>query len=91
MKFSNLRVMLIAALLLLAGWTVGKAQTSAPDFEIVVTASSTGTAVKCVRGCNLSWAERGLNPHAKAISEFEYSCKGGSPCSSGTIGGWLLK
>ena len=91
MKFANLRVMLIAILLLLAGWTIGKAQTTAPDFEIVVTASSNGTAVKCVRGCSLSWIEGGLNPQAKAISEFEYSCKGGITCSSGTIGGWLLK
>jgi hypothetical protein len=91
MKLTNLRVMLIAALLLLAGWTAGKAQTTAPDFEIVVTTTSTGTAVRCVRGCNLSWAERGLNPQAKAISQFEYSCQGGSSCSSGTISGWLQK
>ena len=91
MTLANLRVMGIAAGLLIAGWTVGKAQTTAPDFEIVVTTTSTGTAVKCVRGCNLSWVERGPNPRAKAISEFEYSCKGGSPCSSGTIGGWLQK
>ena len=92
MKLPSLRTALIAAVLMLAGWTAGKAQTTAPDFEIVVTTSSTGTSVvKCVRGCNLSWAERGLNPAAKAIGQFEFSCNGGSPCSSGTIGGWLQK
>jgi hypothetical protein len=91
MHVANLRLLLITALLLFVDWRVGKAQTTAPDFEIVVTPTSTGMAVKCVRGCNLSWVQRGVNPQAKAMSEFEYSCKGGSPCSSGTIGGWLRK
>jgi hypothetical protein len=91
MKSANLRITLCAALLVLAGWTAGKAQTTAPDFEIVVTTTTTGASVQCVRGCNLSWIERGLNPEGKAISEFEYSCRGTNPCSSGAIGGWLQK
>ena len=89
------RVLFIAALLLLAGWTIGRAQTGSPDFELVVTTTATGssieTAVKCVRGCNLSWIQRGVNPRVQAMSEFEFSCKGGSRCPSGTIGGWLQK
>ena len=83
------------ALLLLVGWALGRAQTSSPDFEIVVTTTSTNssiaTAVKCVRGCNLSWVQRGVNPQAKALREFEFSCTGGSSCGSGTVGGWLQK
>ena len=94
-NLTTLRVFATALLLLFAGWAAGRAQTSAPDFEIVVTTTATSssidTAVKCVRGCNLSWVQRGVNPRAKAISEFEFSCKGGNPCGSGTVGGWLQK
>lgn len=95
MNLANLRVLAISALLLLAGWSIGRAQSSSPDFELAVTTTAVGNAMEttlaCVRGCNLSWTERGVNPRAKAISQFEFSCKGGNRCSSGTVGGWLAK
>lgn len=75
---------------LLIGWAAGRAQTSAPDFELVVNAPSGGTSVECVRGCALSWVERGLNPNSGLMAKFTFSC-GASECSSGRIGGWLRR
>jgi hypothetical protein len=73
------------------GWAVGKAQTSQPDFELVVTAPAGETNVECRRGCELVWVERGINPNAKPQSTFTFSCSGGGAqqCSSARIGGWV--
>jgi hypothetical protein len=92
---TTLRLFLVSALLLMAGWTAGRAQTSAPDFEFVVTTTATATgmdtSVQCVRGCKLSWVQRGVNPNAAKLSDFDFSCKGGNPCASGVIGGWVQR
>lgn len=91
----TLRILLVSGLMLLAGWTVGRAQTSSPDFEFVVTtvSSDTGmnTSVECVKGCKLSWVQRGVNPRAAQLTSFDFSCKGGTHCPSGVIGGWIQK
>ena len=72
------------------GWALAHAQASEPDFAIVVEAPSGATTIRCVRGCRLAWIERGLNPNSRPASSFGYECTGGgSPCSSGTVGGWL--
>jgi hypothetical protein len=83
----------ISALLLGLGWAVGKAQTTQPDFEVVVTAPAGETTVECRRGCELVWVERGLNPAAKPQSTFTFACSGGgvNRCSSARIGGWLTR
>ena len=72
------------------GWVVGAAQTSQPDFELVINAPSGETRIECVRGCSLSWVERGLNSNATASSRFTYGC-GADRCSSGRVGGWITK
>jgi hypothetical protein len=94
----TLRILLILGLMLFAGWTVGRAQSSSPGFEFVVTTTATDTgmdtSVKCVKGCKLAWVQRGVNPRAAQLASFDFSCKGGgsvSQCSSGTIGGWIQK
>jgi hypothetical protein len=56
-----------AVVLVFLGWAIGKAQTSAPAFEFVVDAPGGETTIKCVRGCELSWVERGLNANATPI------------------------
>jgi hypothetical protein len=86
------RVFTVAALVGL-GWIVGQAQTTQPDFEIVVQAPSGPTTVECVRGCDLSWVERGLNPNATATRKFTFSCTAPAQvgCSSARIGGWLRR
>jgi hypothetical protein len=73
--------------LLGVGFVVGRAQAAAPNFELVVDAPGGQTSVRCVRGCALTWVERGVNPNEKPTDEFRFSCTG-SRCSSGRIGGW---
>lgn len=88
----NVPTFVLAVVLLLAGWTVGRAQTSSPDFELIVTTTATDssieTSVDCAKGCNLAWVQRGVNPGAKPIKRFQFTCKGSSQCSSGVVGGW---
>jgi len=73
------------------GWMTAKAQTAQPAFELVVSAPVGETTIECVRGCELGWVERGLNPNSTAQPTFTFKC-GGSPdsqCSSYKVGGWL--
>ena len=91
---TTLRILFVCAVLV-AGWTAGRAQTSGPDFEFVVTTTATETGMKtsveCVRGCKLSWVERGMNPRAAQLNDFNVSCSGTTQCASGFIGGWIQK
>ena len=79
---------LAGAILTFIGWAIGRAETSAPAFELAVDAPGGKTVIECVRGCELSWVERGLNPNSTPVKSFEYACTSGR-CSSGRIGGWL--
>ena len=90
MKNTIVRIAIAGSLIGL-GWVAGKAQTTEPDFEIVINAPSGQTTIECVRGCNLSWVERGLNSNATAGPTFKYGCGGGERCSSGKVGGWITK
>ena len=78
----------VAVVLVFLGWAIGRAQTSAPAFEFVVDAPGGETRIKCIRGCELAWVERGLNPNAIPTPSFKYQCTD-SRCSSGRVGGWL--
>ena len=84
------RIAILAAAVA-AGWSIGRAQTSGPDFELVVDAPAGETTVECRRGCELSWVERGLNPNARPMQTFQFRCGGpsGERCSSHRIGGWV--
>jgi hypothetical protein len=73
----------------MTGWVLAKAQATQPDFEIVVSSPAGKTTVECRRGCGLSWFERGLNPRARTMKTFDFSCTSGDRCGSGVIGGWL--
>jgi hypothetical protein len=72
------------------GWMAAKAQSTTPDFELVVDAPSGATSVRCVRGCSLAWVERGLDPNSGAFPTFDYSCTA-PRCASGRIGGWTTR
>jgi len=86
------KVQIVLAIVLVCfGWAVGRAQTSAPDFELVVDAPSGDTKITCVRGCELTWVERGVNPNAKREAAFTYGCTGSPRCSSARVGGWLIR
>lgn len=78
----------LAVILIFLGWAVGRAQTSAPAFQLVVDAPAGETTIKCVKGCELAWVERGVNANATRIPIFTYSCTA-ARCSSGRVGGWL--
>jgi hypothetical protein len=79
----------VAAVLIGIGWTAGKAQSTQPDFELVIFSPSGKTTVECRRGCELAWIERGQEPRAKAQSSFTFGCSGVERCSSSRIGGWV--
>ena len=86
--------LVIAVALIAAGWVAAKAQSSPPDFEIVVDAPAGETTVTCKRGCNLAWVERGVNPNATPIQSFTFKCGGGPSegrCSSHAVGGWITR
>ena len=87
---ASLRLVMIVALITL-GWMAGKAQTAEPNFEIVVNAPEGETMIECVRGCELAWVERGVNPNAKPMPTFRFSCRGNRElrCSSAKVGGWI--
>ena len=80
--------------LLGAGWTVGRAPTTGPDFEIRINAPEGQTTVECVRGCQLAWVER-MDPATVVPNQttFSYGCgnSGDRRCSSGRVGGWIKK
>jgi len=80
----------IALALVATGWGFARAQATDPTFELVVNAPEGATTITCVRGCTLSWVERGLNPHAGPQRSFEFSCNGSSRCSSARVGGWVV-
>lgn len=92
MKRALLNVVAAAALAG-AGWSIGRAQPSAPDFEIVVDAPAGATTIRCVRGCSLKWIQRGNNPNARQAPAFEFECSAGTGdgrrCGSGRVGGWI--
>jgi hypothetical protein len=78
----------VVAVLAGGGWAFGRAQTTQPDFELIVNAPAGDVQVMCVRGCALAWVERGVNPRATPQPTFSFSCSGTGRCSSGLIGGW---
>lgn len=81
----------VAAGLVALGWAAGRAQTSTPDFELIVDAPQGSVAIQCVRGCELAWTERGVNPRANPMPTFSFACQGPGElrCGSGRIGGWV--
>ena len=86
---ATLRIALVGVLVGM-GWMAGKAQTSEPDFEVVVNAPSGETTIECVRGCELAWVERGLNPNSQPMRTFRFNCSG-ARCSSHKVGGWIKR
>jgi hypothetical protein len=84
---------LTALALVALGWAAGTAQTAQPDFELIVDAPGPGeTTVQCLRGCEMAWVERGVNPSARPMPTFTYRCGGPvERCSSHKIGGWIKK
>ena len=87
----KIAVTVVALGLVAVGWVAaGIAQTTKPDFELIVGAPAGETTIECVRGCNLAWVERGLIPGATPITKFQFACGGIAVgrCSSGRIGGW---
>jgi hypothetical protein len=86
---ASVRLAAVAAFICLV-WVAGRAQTSAPTFEIVVDAPAGETTIQCVRGCELSWVERGMSPNAQAMPSFTFKCNSPSGrCSSHKVGGWV--
>src|SRR5215207_6797441 len=85
---ASVRVALAMAVVGL-GWISARAQASSPAFELVVSAPEGETTIECVRGCDLAWVERGVNPRAKPVATFTFKCSGAadSRCSSATVGG----
>ena len=82
----------IAVALLGFGWSVGRAQSRQPDFELMVDAPGGATTVQCVRGCTLQFHMDASNSDNHPSSAFSFNCSGGTPrCSSQTINGYLQR
>ncbi|MGH9160065.1 MAG: hypothetical protein ACRD2X_08765 [Vicinamibacteraceae bacterium] len=81
----------VAVALIGLGWTAGKAQAPAPDFELIIDAPAGQTSVQCLRGCELMWVQRGVNSNDTPQSTFSFGCRGAAVerCSSAKIGGWI--
>lgn len=86
--------LVLAVALVGAGWTIGRAQASVPNFELQIDAPAGQTNVTCLRGCELAWIERmtpgSVDPGGQKT--FTYRCSGGGPdqrCASGRVGGWI--
>lgn len=77
---------LLAVAMIALGWTVGHAQRSAPDFELVVDAPNGSVKVECRRGCELVF---GRSVESLPQKTFSYACTGTVRCSSGVIAGWV--
>ena len=93
MKSSLCRLVLAVGLVGL-GWSIGRAQVTEPDFEIVVDAPVGATTVTCKRGCSLAWVERGVPSSPNARKDvFDYKCSGPNVqrCSSARVGGWISR
>jgi hypothetical protein len=93
MKGTIIRVA-IALGLVIAGWSLGRAQGGQPDFVLVVDAPAGTTNIQCRRGCALAWVERGDPATAGRQQTFTFSCGGASAdarCSSYQVGGWLTR
>jgi len=57
--------LILIVVLVGAGWSIGRAQTSVPqpDFELVISGAAGDTEVKCLKGCKLSYRTiRPVNP-----------------------------
>ncbi len=70
------------------GWAAARAQSTGPDFELIVNAPGGDTSIQCVSGCTLKWTERGINPDDSGQQMFTYGCRA-PRCSSGRVGGWI--
>jgi len=66
-----------------AGWTVGRAQSTASDFEITVVAPTGTTNIVCHRGCEQSSTWMRSGPQELTAS---FSCTSPSRCE-GTVDG----
>jgi hypothetical protein len=84
---------LAAALALVAlGWSLGRAQTTAPDFELIVSgAPATDVAVKCQRGCQLAYREsNGGFDQTKSRAAVGFACGNSGPCDV-PFAGWVQR
>jgi hypothetical protein len=92
MKWIAMRLLLAVALIG-AGWTIGRTQTSLPDFELRIDAPEGGTSIECVRGCELAWVERMEPSVTKPEETFTMKCGGtrDGRCRSGRVGGWIRR
>lgn len=72
----RLKVMLcaVAVLLVVGGWSAGRAQSSVADFYITIDAPPGNVRVNCTRGCD--WPAEGGSPAQTIVSRCERT-----PCS----------
>jgi len=89
---NGIRLVLVAALIAV-GWSVGRAQTSATDFELVVTREANGMdmAVQCLRGCKITTRQdSGSIDPKKGEKEAGWACGSNRQCNI-FIAGWVQR
>jgi hypothetical protein len=88
----GVRIAVVAAFVAL-GWSVGRAQATATDFELVVTKHEGGMdmQVQCVRGCNLATRQDSgpIDPQ-KGKKDIGFACRNQSRCDI-YVAGWVQR
>ena len=86
---------LLSAVLVLIGWSAGKAQTRTSDFELRLVTDKNGTLLTCIRGCKLTHELR--TPDGATVTKdlpkvgYKLNCTEQSrTCASEPIGGWIV-
>jgi hypothetical protein len=86
---------LLVVVLVLIGWSVGKAQARASDFELRLVTEKNGALLTCVRGCKLTHELR--TPEGATVTKdlpkvgYKLNCtEQARTCTSEPIGGWVV-
>jgi hypothetical protein len=78
----------LAAALVVLGWTLGRAQTTTPDFSMAIDTPAGTTTVRCERGCRLQGGHDEGNRLNTPMTEYRFRCTGSDRCRA-TVNGWL--
>ena len=83
---------LIGAVLIVAGWTLGRAQARVGDFELEIDAVVGTTHVRCVRGCSLLGSRDREVTGKQPQATYTFGCSGpGLNRCSAKVNGFLQR
>jgi len=79
----------VAIGLIVAGWSVGRAQVPAPDFVLAIESPGGRIDVECLRGCTLQGGRETGLPNDPQMTKYWAKCSGSQgPCAA-TVNGFI--